>query len=167
VITAVALAIAAAALAVVSASGQGEEGLGGEPAGPPACSVVAERPSGAPRPLRKATEVWIQCNFEVLHVTLRSNKAVGAVQSAPALHGADPEDSLTCEPRGTRRIACRGSMGTHARAQLGLRLRRPACEPRPFRVRARMSGGLDCDSGTACPDIGFVATAASGRTLGC
>lgn len=173
--TAAALAAALTAIVALGATSAGaqQEGSPQAPAGdqgPPACSVVAERPwrgNRPPRPLPRAVHAWVQCNFRVTRLTLRTNAPLARVQARPRLYGADSGDSLTCRRSARRRATCTGSIGAFVRARVKLRLRRPTCDAPRFRTLATATGGIDCDPGAACPGIALGASAGSGRALGC
>jgi hypothetical protein len=90
------LALAPAAL------GQGS----GDPLdGPAACSAVVTKGWKAPRPPRNLVEVWVECNLQVMDLTLRANRRLAGVGDAPLLYGPDPGDRLSCRARGRLRAA--------------------------------------------------------------
>jgi hypothetical protein len=159
----VAAALAAASF-VPAATAPAQEGSpqGPDP-GPPACSVVPTVAGGdAPR----AAHVWIQCNFQVSRLTLRTNAPIARVARAPRLYDAEDGETLACARTAHRRARCTGTIGAFTRARVRMRLSRPACEG-PLRVRVTASGGLDCGPNDPCPDLGLVARARSEDALGC
>lgn len=134
--------------------------------GPPACSLTAGSPWGVQRPSpTAAAEVWIQCNYRVVALTLRSRKAIARVESEPSLLGAQPDDRLGCRREGASGVACDGSIGPFVRTRVSLRLRAAICRRPVLRVQVTASGGFDC-SDQPCPAIAFL-TSTSGRASGC
>jgi hypothetical protein len=134
--------------------------------GPPACSLVVTTAQGD-RPPPRGAVAWVQCNFRVGHLTVRSNARIARVGTRPRLHGAGPGDRLTCERTARRRAGCTGSLGSFTRPRIRLRLGRPACSDPALRVRVTATGGLDCPPDEACPAIGLVTRARSEGALGC
>jgi hypothetical protein len=159
-------ASAAALLAAASAGAQSDGSVQGFDDGPPACSLVVTTPSD-PRPAARGAEAWVQCNFRVTLLTLRSNAPIAKVRESPRLYGADAGDRLTCSRAARRRARCTGSLGSFTRPRIRLRLRRPTCADPALRMRVTASGGLDCPPDEACPSIGLVTRARSEGALGC
>jgi hypothetical protein len=157
-----AVAITAVVLLAAPSAGGQSVGIGDEP---PACSLVVTTPSGA-RPAPRGAEAWVQCNFRVTRLTLRSNAPIARVREHPRLHHAEADDRLGCRRTARRRVACTGSLGAFVRPRIRLRLRRPTCADPALRMRVTATGGLDCPPDEACPSIGLVARAPS-TTLGC
>ena len=158
---AIACGVAAGLLAATAASAQEDGSLRGPDDGPPACSLVTTAP--APR----AVVAWVQCNFRVTHLTLRSNAAIARVRANPPLHGADGDDRLACKRTARRRVGCSGSLSAFVRPRIRLRLRRPTCGDPALRVRVIATGGLSCAPAEVCPDIGLITRARSEGALGC
>jgi hypothetical protein len=153
----VAVAITAVALLAAPSAGGQSVGIGDEP---PACSLVVTTAAV------RGAEAWVQCNFRVGHLTLRSNARIARVREHPRLYHAESDDRLDCRRTARRRVGCTGSLGSFVRPRIRVRLRRPTCADPALRMRVTATGGIDCPPGEACPDIGFVATARS-STLGC
>jgi hypothetical protein len=156
----------AALLAAASAAAQDDGSLQGLDDGPPACSLAVTTPSGAP-PAPRGAVAWVQCNFHVTHLTLRSNARVAKVRRRPRLYGAEAGDRLACERTARRRAGCTGSLDSFTRPRIRLRLGRPTCSDPVLRVRVTATGGLDCPPHEACPAIGLITRARSEGALGC
>jgi hypothetical protein len=124
--------------------------------GPPACSAVSERIAIPPRNFAPhGVRLWVQCNFWVGHLAIRANRELSRVRARTRLYRADAEDALACRKRAPRRADCRGGVGQDARIAVRLVLDKPVCRgPRP-RLTVTATGGIDCDDGQACPDIGY------------
>jgi hypothetical protein len=132
--------------------------------GPAACSAVLTGPGDAAKSPPGAADLWVECNFRVTNLALRANRRLVAVAATPALYGPDPGDQLSCVRKRARRASCTGEVGDGVRVRVPMRA---LCKG-ALRVRVRASGGLDCDSGDACPAIGLAAvTSARSTPSGC
>ena len=161
-----AVVTAAALLAASSAAARSDGSLQGLDDGPPACSLVVTTPSD-PRPAPRGAEAWVQCNFLVTRLTVRSNAPIAQVRKRPRLYGADAGDRLSCKRTARRRAGCTGSLGSFTRPRIRMRLGRPTCADPALRVRVTATGGLDCPPDEACPAIAIITRARSEGALGC
>ena len=166
-LAATAVVTGTALLAAASATAQSDDGSVRSPDdGPPACSLVMTTPPDA-RTAPRGAEAWVQCNFRVTRLTLRSNAPIARVRERPRLNGADSGDRLSCKRTARRRAGCTGSLGSFTRPRIRLRLARPTCSDPVLRMRVTATGGLDCPPGEACPEIGLITRARTEGALGC
>ena len=145
--------------AVADGAGVGDEG-------PPSCSVVAGRPWQATNAGPRRAELWIDCDYRVIELRFATNRDITAIYR-PQLYRATAADRLTCTRKGARGGSCSGSIRSHVRVRLGMRMRAATCGAPRLRVQVDGFGGIDCSPGQACAEIGFVSSGASGRPLGC
>ncbi len=131
--------------------------------GPPACSAVTERIPLPPRgAARRGVRLWVQCNFAVDNLAIRSNRELSGVGARPRLYRSDEGDALACRKRAPRRANCRGAVGQDARIAVRLVLAKPVCTGARPRIAVSVRGGIDCDDGQACPAIGYLYRVSAG-----
>lgn len=167
-VLAVAAALAAVAILVVApwADAGGASGPIAGNEGPPSCSVVAGQPWAKQHPGPRRAELWVDCDYHILQLRFASNRDIASVGS-PQLYRAGTDDRLTCSASGKRAGVCTGSIASHVRVRIGMRMRKATCGHPSLRVQVDAFGGADCPPGANCPAIGFESSGASGRPLGC
>jgi hypothetical protein len=143
--------IAAALLAAPSAAGDFPT---------PSCSAVTKRQTGL-----RDVQFRIRCNFSVSSLSIRSSRTIGSVQRRPALRDPDAEDHFRCSRRSATLVRCLGEAGANVRIDGSFGVRGDPCAG--LRARFRTQGGLDCEPGTACPDIGFAGRVETRHPRGC
>lgn len=155
----------AAALGTSSALGAAEEAV---PGGPPACSAVTSHEFPG-RPWR--VDLWIQCNYEVSTLTVKSpNRRLKTVSASPELLGARPTDAMGCRLNGSGAISCKGRVKPLGRVHMNMHVNEAACNPPRMRMSVLTSGGPGCEPGEICPAVGFTNTTPTPtdrRSMGC
>jgi hypothetical protein len=142
-----------------------DPGLEAEPAGPPACSVVAANPQFG----GVGIDFWLQCNYHVRRAVITSsNRRLFGVSRSPELVGAGPQDTMGCRMGRHRRVICEGGLTAFARIHAQIGLEEPICEKPYLHLSVETSGGPQCTGN--CPGIEFrsLATNAIGSgKVGC
>lgn len=85
----------------------------------------------------------------------------------PRLERGDPGDSLRCRQRSETLGACEGTVGENVRVLGALKVRGGPCGRHRLRATFRITGGMDCEPGEACPDIGYSSTVRVEEPRGC
>jgi hypothetical protein len=126
----------------------------------PTCRIAAETASRA---------TWIRvdtrCNFEQTQVRIDAGDRIGDYDPHASLAGrVDPEDYFTCGRDGRSKMSCSGRAGRAARVRSSFQLREPRCRAR---IDIDVWGGVDCEPGQACIDVGYSDRARGLRPNGC
>lgn len=136
----------------------------------PSCTGVTTTVAKSSFPLssdRYNVAYRIRCNFGLHELSFRTSKALVRVQPRPALDRPDPEDSLICAKSSTTLARCKDEVGQDVRIRGGLKVRGRVCGSDPVRIRFRAEGGIDCEVGEVCPDIGYRGVVTARRPRGC
>ncbi len=132
-----------------------------EPGGPPACSVVAQKPQLG----GVGIDFWLQCNYHVRRAVITSsNRRLFAVSRSPELVGAGPGDAMSCRLGRHRRVICEGGLTAFARVHAQIGLEAPICAMPYLRLNVEAFGGPQCTGN--CPGIGFWSVAANSTGVG-
>ena len=127
----------------------------------PDCKAVTKAAGG-----RYNLTFRVKCNFSADSVVAQPNRPIERVRHRPALDRPDPEDHVRCHrDRNPPAATCAGEMGDNVRLRGALRVRGNPCHA--LRTGFGVTGGVDCEPGQQCIDIGYAANLPPKPPRGC